>query len=92
MTFTLTVEGTAIGQRARISTVRRARRCDDGVCGRTQVGGVLRSVIGRLAGKQTLTVARPAKGRSIRVSVRTAAFTSGGVDYAAGDAVIRWSP
>lgn len=92
VTFSLLAGPSLVGRRATITTVRVVRRCSGGACTERQQGRRLRSVIGRLAARQTVTAPRPVKGRTIRVVVRTEPFQRAGVTYAAGLAVGRWSP
>ena len=71
---------------------RIIRSCARQVCRDRQQGRTLRSVIGRLAVRQTVTAPRVGRGRLLRVLVQTQPFVRGGMTYAAGLAVARWAP
>jgi hypothetical protein len=89
--FRLLASPSLVGRRASITTYRTLRSCARGTCRERRQGRRLRSVIGRLAVRQTITAPRPGKGRSIKVEVQTQAFERAGVSYAAGLAAGRWS-
>ncbi len=90
--FRVLAGASLVGRRATVTTYRVVRRCAGGTCRDRQHGKRLRSVIGRLAARQTIVAPRPARGRAIKVVVQTQPYASGGLSHAAGYAVSRWSP
>lgn len=90
--FRVLAGASLVGRRATVIMYRVVRRCAGGTCRDRRHGKRLRSVIGRLAARQTILAPRPARGRAIEVVVQTQPYESGGLSYAAGYAVSRWSP
>ena len=89
--FGLTADRLLVGRRARVGVARLVRVCGAGGCRTRQLGRTVVTVIGHLATRQTVSAARPARGQTLRVVVRTQPFVHGGITYGALTTSARWS-